>query len=135
VPYRYIKSLLCELYYIIVFIYSICIPKVLHKDWSHIIKSKRSIIWVLEELNITLCEFWKNSKVWFLKNSLLFFVYSWRIQNRSSWRTQYYSLLIHEEEFNRVELNIFLFEFLKNSKALISEGLLGELILWFKYIA
>jgi len=42
------------------------------------------------------------------------------------------------KEFHSVvleELNIFLFEFLKNSKALIYEGLLGELILWFKFIA
>ena len=127
----------CELYYIIVFIYSTCIPEVLLKDWSHIIKSKRYIIWVLDELNITLCEFWKNSKVWFLKNSLLFFVNSWRIQNRSSWRTQYYSMWISKEFHSVVpkELNIFLFEFLKNSKALIYEGLLGELILLFKFIA
>jgi hypothetical protein len=42
------------------------------------------------------------------------------------------------EEFKRVvpkELNIILCEFQKNSKALIPEGLIRELVLLLKYIA
>jgi hypothetical protein len=69
VPYRYSKSLLCEWYYIIVFIYSLCILEVLHNDWPHIIKFKKKL----------LCSSYEKF--------ILFYMNSWKFQKYSSWKT------------------------------------------------